>query len=575
MQFNKDNIRNLAQQGWQRAEGNQGLTNDQIAFAIAEYIVDEIPAMQANSRYNFDTDSYVIDCHPVDKNLRSIRVTATNSKIHQANQSWRTISIDVQYLDPVEIKPHYDAIKQALKDDFEYAWGWHCNLAMPIVDTLGISHQDANRAAAALMQHMFGVDLTASQRYLDIIKQQELTPVENTLHVTITGFGENTGAEKLATHIYGWCHASGYKNTGISLADTTLANGQRSEKMPPTDTVIHITGVESRYHTDLHGAVTMPETAAMGTDDDVHDAPDVLDSAEGDGPKDGSYEEFGTAAVGDCFCGGFTPGKTTLNLELQETDANPLATIAYFRNAHPTADINVVCKVDHDLMVHIQQPQLPEVTPVTQGPEPTEHKGLVAIDKPAPSLSNTQDVTNAYVLGMEVQGELKIAVMYLDTNSTEFDIAKFNGSGITIVPADDIQALLEAQIPAALPYLSQLQVNNLRWARKYGDLQVEPEPVTESFSIYTIEQGAIPPSLYDTVEECWTCWQKSVDLPRLAEEIGDPTAIITLTDYKRIVKFGSVFLEHPRVEELFLTLLRKRAETNVQLANWLRAMRRL
>jgi len=81
--------------------------------------------------------------------------------------------------------------------------------------------------------------------------------------------------------------------------------------------------------------------------------------------------------------------------------------------------------------------------------------------------------------------------------------------------------------------------------------------------------------LYDTVEECWTCWQKSVDLPRLADEIGDPTAVITLADYKRIVKFGSVFLEHPRLEELFLTLLRKRAETNVQLANWLRAMRRL
>lgn len=573
MQFNKDNIRNLAQQGWQRAEGNQGLTNDQIAFAIAEYIVDEIPAMQANSRYNFDTDSYVIDCHPVDKNLRSIRVTATNSKIHQANQSWRTISIDVQYLDPVEIKPHYDAIKQALKDDFEYAWGWHCNLAMPIVDTLGISHQDANRAAAALMQHMFGVDLTASQRYLDIIKQQELTPVENTLHVTITGFGENTGAEKLATHIYGWCHASGYKNTGISLADTTLANGQRSEKMPPTDTVIHITGVESRYHTDLHGAIAMPETEVFTAEDDIQGVPDVVDQASNADLKDGSYEEFGTAAVGDCFCGAVPKGKTTLNLELQETDTDPLSTIAYFRNAHPAADINVVYKVDHDLMMHIQQQTLPEVTPVTPVQEESEPSQLVAIDKPAPHMTNPNDLANAYVLGMEIDGKPSIAVMHVNTDSPDFNTQTIANTGVQIVPVDKIEALLEKYCPVALPYLAQLQENNLRWISKYA--QVEPEPVTESFSIYTIEQGAIPPALYDTVEECWTCWQKSVDLPRLAEEIGDPTAVITLADYKRIVKFGSVFLEHPRLEELFLTLLRKRAETNVQLANWLRAMRRL
>lgn len=573
MQFNKDNIRNLAQQAWQRAEGNQGLTNDQIAFAIAEYIVDEIPAMQANSRYNFDTDSYVIDCHPVDKNLRSIRVTATNSKIHQANQSWRTISIDVQYLDPVEIKPHYDAIKQALKDDFEYAWGWHCNLAMPIVDTLGISHKDANRAAAALMQHMFGVDLTASQRYLDIIKQQELTPVENTLHVTITGFGENTGAEKLATHIYGWCHASGYKNTGISLADTTLANGQRSEKMPPTDTVIHITGVESRYHTDLHGAIAMPETEVFTAEDDIQGVPDVVDQASNADPKDGSYEEFGTAAVGDCFCGAVPKGKTTLNLELQETDTDPLSTIAYFRNAHPAADINVVYKVDHDLMMHIQQQTLPEITPVTPVQEEPEPSQLVAIDKPAPHMTNPNDLANAYVLGMEIDGKPSIAVMHVNTDSPDFNTQTIANTGVQIVPVDKIEALLEKYCPVALPYLTQLQENNLRWISKYA--QVEPEPVTESFSIYTIEQGAIPPALYDTVEECWTCWQKSVDLPRLADEIGDPTAVITLADYKRIVKFGSVFLEHPRLEELFLTLLRKRAETNVQLANWLRAMRRL
>lgn len=45
----------------------------------------------------------------------------------------------------------FDTLKTAMKEDPGYAWSWHCNLAMPIMDAIGVSHADANKAAALLM----------------------------------------------------------------------------------------------------------------------------------------------------------------------------------------------------------------------------------------------------------------------------------------------------------------------------------------------------------------------------------------------------------------------------------------
>ena len=47
-----------------------------------------------------------------------------------------------------------------MHDDPEYAWGWLCNLAMPIMDATGVSPQIANQAGAHLIHHLFGVDIT-------------------------------------------------------------------------------------------------------------------------------------------------------------------------------------------------------------------------------------------------------------------------------------------------------------------------------------------------------------------------------------------------------------------------------
>lgn len=59
----------------------------------------------------------------------------------------------------------FEVLKQAMHDDFEFAWSWHCNIAMafydelgPLITPSGTSHEVANRAAARFMKLCFDVD---------------------------------------------------------------------------------------------------------------------------------------------------------------------------------------------------------------------------------------------------------------------------------------------------------------------------------------------------------------------------------------------------------------------------------
>lgn len=56
-------------------------------------------------------------------------------------------------------------LRQTMEADPDFAWAWHCNIAMPIMDSLGVSHQQANEAAAALMMHLFDTDITNHPHY--------------------------------------------------------------------------------------------------------------------------------------------------------------------------------------------------------------------------------------------------------------------------------------------------------------------------------------------------------------------------------------------------------------------------
>jgi hypothetical protein len=58
-----------------------------------------------------------------------------------------------------------EALSAEIAANPDHAWGWHCNIAMPIMDATGVSHELANQAAAHLMQHLFGYDITTDERY--------------------------------------------------------------------------------------------------------------------------------------------------------------------------------------------------------------------------------------------------------------------------------------------------------------------------------------------------------------------------------------------------------------------------
>lgn len=66
-----------------------------------------------------------------------------------------------------ELTPVTDAmnvLRQALYDDPEYAWSWHCNLAMASIDE-GMDWNSAQFAAARFMQICFGVDTTKNDHF--------------------------------------------------------------------------------------------------------------------------------------------------------------------------------------------------------------------------------------------------------------------------------------------------------------------------------------------------------------------------------------------------------------------------
>lgn len=49
------------------------------------------------------------------------------------------------------------ALSKAMKDDCDYAWSWHCNIAMVAQDA-GAPHKESNERAASFMRYLFGVD---------------------------------------------------------------------------------------------------------------------------------------------------------------------------------------------------------------------------------------------------------------------------------------------------------------------------------------------------------------------------------------------------------------------------------
>jgi hypothetical protein len=56
-------------------------------------------------------------------------------------------------------------IKDAVQNDQEYAWSFHCNLAAPMMDACMIDHREANVSAALVMAQLFQVDMTKNKHW--------------------------------------------------------------------------------------------------------------------------------------------------------------------------------------------------------------------------------------------------------------------------------------------------------------------------------------------------------------------------------------------------------------------------
>lgn len=79
---------------------------------------------------------------------------------------YRPVDGDITRVEVSAIPEAIEALKQAMHVDQGYAWGWHCNIAMPLKDAVPtLSHRLANYAAARLMRHLFDVDMEANPLY--------------------------------------------------------------------------------------------------------------------------------------------------------------------------------------------------------------------------------------------------------------------------------------------------------------------------------------------------------------------------------------------------------------------------
>tara|TARA_B100000929_G_C15131740_1_gene291484 strand:+ start:202 stop:438 length:237 start_codon:yes stop_codon:yes gene_type:complete len=72
-----------------------------------------------------------------------------------------------------ELQHAFSVFEKSMKDDPDYLWSFHCNVAMPIFDSVGISHKDANIAAARIMKHLFGVNVTTHPHYIQLMEKFE------------------------------------------------------------------------------------------------------------------------------------------------------------------------------------------------------------------------------------------------------------------------------------------------------------------------------------------------------------------------------------------------------------------
>lgn len=155
--------------------------------------------------------------------------------------------------EPVHVSPIADLIP-ALLSDHDYAWSWHCNIAMAATDE-GVNHMVANRGAARFLQLLTGgkldtrtfveykgiVDRYAELAAKPVVPEAYTDETLNHVYVSVTSFGEDESAITMGEQLRHELTRLGYR-TAINHPDGQPENTSAGST---SDTVVTIT-----THTD-------------------------------------------------------------------------------------------------------------------------------------------------------------------------------------------------------------------------------------------------------------------------------------------------------------------------------------
>lgn len=535
-------------------------------------------------------------------------------------------------MNETEIPNVYTAFQTALAADRGWAWGWHCNLAMPIKDTLGVSHIEANQTAAWLMQHLFKIDVTSWPEYTDIVNAKATKEIS----IRVSGQRYNSGAISTARAL-----AELLKLQGMVV---NLGDGLDSgESLPtiPENTVFNVTAKEpidikaylnklQDNNPGLHKAIWTIADAQL------QEAQELVLSAVAEDPnnEDEFIHERGDC---DCYCGGHSdsddaceeeddpdpdsdayPGFTTatyvdtrefnnltLRVNIPETENNPTHVIDGLLELYPSANIDISLNLDDYSCasiktVHAQKKVLeitvdsadsdavatreflldaisnpwgnttPQIEPVVI-PDVSVKSGSLVKKEPVYLLSDSAERRNAYVFSKTVNGETVYTLARVDIEQDEFSPEQILGEGWSIVSEQKVLfTKLVETLGIESEYIPDIFLNNERWLNLYGDGKVVTKRNHEGpFTIWTISQGDIPKAITNVVESAWTTLLNVDNLPVVAEVLDDSTVVVNKSDYIATTHGMLRSLEHPRQEELFLKLLKHHALENPDLARWL------
>lgn len=133
-----------------------------------------------------------------------------------------------QQAEPVTVPDAMNVVIAALRDDPDYAWSWHCNVAMAAFDE-GLSHYAANKAAARFLRALAGVETTEHPGFPSPTPQA--VPMTDQWRLLNSGEQIQAGDEALQDDCVTWVSLVGWE-VGTSYNPSILLPMRRRAEAP-------------------------------------------------------------------------------------------------------------------------------------------------------------------------------------------------------------------------------------------------------------------------------------------------------------------------------------------------------